>query len=182
MVISRQSTSERRAFLRTSTHHKRCVCVQPTCLFQDVSDSRWNVAAFDSRCSFGNCQFELGPECPEQKTNVCYRIWQTQKTLLQHFGGFWLDFTAEFICQVDCGKNEMMRNNKMPSAVTIVVWIICITKIHLIEYFWKKKNFLGLWIISSYYFVFFVFFSFVSWICCSNLSTQEIKFRSDLLI
>lgn len=29
----------------------------------------------------------------------------------------------------------------MPSAVTIVVWIICITKIHLIEYFWKKKLF-----------------------------------------
>lgn len=111
-----------------------------------------------------------------------------QKTLLRHFRGHVVQvseasgWTSPLNLSVrwTVEKNEMMRKNKMPSAVTIVVWIICITKIHLIEYFWKK-NFLGLWIISGYYFVFiFVFFLFF-WICCSNLSTQEIKFRADLL-
>lgn len=69
---------------------------------------------------------------------------------------------AEFICQVDCGKNEMMRNNKMPSAVTIVVWIICITKMHLIEYFWKKKRLFRAVNYIRLLFCFYFLFSFLS--------------------
>lgn len=91
-----------------------------------------------------------------------------QKTLLRHFRGHVVQvseasgWTSPLNLSVrwTVEKNEMMRKNKMPSAVTIVVWIICITKIHLIEYFWKlfrAVNYIRL--LFCFYFCVLSFFS-----------------------
>lgn len=98
IVISRQSTYKRHAFLRTSTRHKRRVRVHLACLFQNVRQLV-KCCCFDSRCSFRNpVESNSASSVLGRKQTSAPCILPTRKTLLRRFGVTWCELCGAFGC------------------------------------------------------------------------------------
>lgn len=108
--FSRQSSFKRHAFLRTSNHHKRWVCVQPACLFVSkcktvggmlllltlaaASETLWNL----TRPTVSSAENKTYPADTE---NCCDILRSHRVSFRGLLAGLhhWI-----YLCQVDCGK------------------------------------------------------------------------------
>lgn len=111
--FSRQSSFKRHAFLRTSTHHKRWVCVQPACLFVSKCKTVGGMLLLLTLAAASETLWNLTwPRVSSAESKTSAPVSRRHEKLLWHFevssrelrgllAGLhhWI-----YHCQVDCGK------------------------------------------------------------------------------